>query len=116
MREIQLMLEKWGAWAANDNINLNWSHIAAGFKGLILDKSKSTIQCSDEEGLLIDKSIAKLFEFNQEGVYIIIQHYMMGFSLRAIAKKNKCSDGSIRMKLIAAEGFIYGCLKTFEIK
>ena len=40
MRDIQMVLERWGAWAANNHEDVTWSSIAAGFKGLIPSKVK----------------------------------------------------------------------------
>lgn len=36
MRDIQMVLERWGAWAASGNAGVDYSPIAAGFKGLLL--------------------------------------------------------------------------------
>ncbi|EMC3249584.1 antitermination protein, partial [Salmonella enterica] len=41
---------------------------------------------------------------------LIIAHFVIGISLRANAKKRKCSDGTIRKELQTALGFIDGCL------
>ncbi|WP_280137254.1 antiterminator Q family protein, partial [Escherichia coli] len=38
MRDIQMVLERWGAWAANNHEDVTWSPIAAGFKRLIPEK------------------------------------------------------------------------------
>ncbi|HDZ2683839.1 TPA: antitermination protein, partial [Klebsiella pneumoniae] len=40
----------------------------------------------------------------------IIAHFIIGISLRSIAKKLKCSDGTIRKELHNAMGFIEGVL------
>lgn len=40
MRDIQMVLERWGAWAANNHEDVTWSSIAAGFKGINSFKSK----------------------------------------------------------------------------
>ena len=48
MRDIQMVLERWGAWAANNHEDVTWSSIAAGFKGLIPSKVRSRPQCCDE--------------------------------------------------------------------
>lgn len=32
MRDIQIVLERWGGWAANDSSGVDYSSIAAGFK------------------------------------------------------------------------------------
>ena len=41
MRDIQMVLERWGAWAANNHEDVTWSSIAAGFKGLMALLNKS---------------------------------------------------------------------------
>ncbi len=33
MRDIQMVLERWGGWAASDSSGVDYSPIAAGFKG-----------------------------------------------------------------------------------
>ncbi len=38
MRDIRQVLERWGAWAANNHEDVTWSPIAAGFKRLIPEK------------------------------------------------------------------------------
>ncbi|QMX14942.1 hypothetical protein G4276_13925 [Escherichia coli] len=53
MRDIQMVLERWGAWAANNHEDVTWSSIAAGFKGLIPSKVKSRPQCGNDSNLLI---------------------------------------------------------------
>ncbi len=47
MRDIQMVLERWGAWAANNHEDVTWSSIAAGFKGLIPSKVRSRPQCCE---------------------------------------------------------------------
>lgn len=51
MRDIQMVLERWGAWAANNHEDVTWSSIAAGFKGLIPSKVKSRPQCCDDDAM-----------------------------------------------------------------
>ncbi len=34
-RDIQLVLERWGTWAISEGSQVDWSPIAAGFKGLL---------------------------------------------------------------------------------
>ncbi|MDH8500724.1 antiterminator Q family protein, partial [Klebsiella pneumoniae] len=41
---------------------------------------------------------------------LIIAHFIIGISLRSIAKKRKCSDGTIRKELHKAMGFIDGII------
>ncbi|SQN51663.1 antitermination protein Q from phage origin [Escherichia coli] len=47
MRDIQMVLDRWGAWAASDSSGVDYSPIAAGFKGLLPYTSKTRQACSD---------------------------------------------------------------------
>lgn len=40
-------------------------------------------------------------------------HFVIGISLRAIAKKMKCSDGTVRKDLQTALGFLEGLRTIF---
>jgi hypothetical protein len=59
MREIQLVLERWGIWA-RDNSGVDYSHIAAGFKGLLPQPSSNNVSCCDDDGLIIDAAVGCL--------------------------------------------------------
>lgn len=106
MRDMSQDLDLWGAWAASDNSGVDWQPIAAGFKGLIPHGKKSRIQCCDDEGIKIDGCVARLRKYKPEEYELIIAHFVIGLSLRSIAKKRKCSDGTIRKDLQSALSFI----------
>lgn len=110
MRDMYQVMDMWGAWAAAENSGVDWSPIAAGFKGLIPHGKRSRPQCTDDEGIMIDGCVGRLKKYKPEEYGIVIAHFVMGISLRSIAKNNRCSDGSIRKQLHSAEGFIMGCL------
>jgi hypothetical protein len=38
MRDIQMVLERWGGWAASDSSGVDYSSIAAGFKDFFPNK------------------------------------------------------------------------------
>lgn len=108
MRDIQTRLELWGAWAASENSGVDWQPIAAGFKGLLPNTRKSRLQCDDDEGIFLDGCIACLKKYQPKEYELIIAHFVVGISLRSIAKKRKCSDGTIRKELQSAMGFVNG--------
>lgn len=110
MRDMYQVMDMWGAWAATENSGVDWSPIAAGFKGLTPHGRKSRPQCSDEEGLLIDGCVARLRKYKISEYELLIAHFVIGISLRTIAKKRKCSDGTIRKELQTALGFVEGVL------
>ena len=104
------MRDRWGAWAASDNSGVDWQPIAAGFKGLLPHGKKTRQQCDDDEGIMIDGCVARLRRCKPEEYELIIAHFVIGMSLRAIAKKRRCSDGKIRGELRSAMGFVEGVL------
>lgn len=108
MRDMYQLLDMWGAWAAAENSGVDWSPIAAGFKGLIPHSKQSRTQCSDDEGLLIDRCVSKLKQYKKNEYELLIAHFILGISLRTIAKIQKCSDGKVRKNMKLAIGFIEG--------
>lgn len=111
MRDIQIALDRWGGWASSDNCGVDYSHIAAGFKGLIASDRSERQSCSDHDGRVIDQAITKLKAVRKdEELDLIVAHYMYGVSKRAIARKWKLSEGRIRQMLQVAEGFVDGYL------
>ncbi|HCH6764243.1 TPA: antitermination protein Q [Serratia marcescens] len=110
MRDIQMVLERWGQWA-QDNSGVDYSPIAAGFKGLLPDTRKSKPSCCDTDGLIIDGAVGRLKKVRDEReLGVIMLHYRYGVSKSAIARRWKISEGSVRQKLMMAESFIEGCL------
>lgn len=112
--KIYQLIESWGAWAASDNSGVDWQPIAAGFKGLIPHGKKSRMQCCDDDGIKIDGCIARLKKYKPQEYDLIILHFVFGISLRKIARKRKCSDGTIRKEMQTAIGFIDGMLCMIE--
>ena len=110
MRDMYEVLDRWGAWAAAENSGVDWQPIAAGFKGFLPHCKKSRLQCDDDEGIMIDGCVARLRKYKPEEYELIIAHFVIGISLRTIAKKRKCSDGTIRKELQTALGFIDGIM------
>lgn len=108
MRDMYEVMDRWGAWAACDQNGVDWQPVAAGFKGLLSHGKKAREQCDDDEGILIDGCVASLKKYKPEEYELIIAHFVIGLSLRSIAKKRNCSDGTIRKKLQTALGFIEG--------
>lgn len=94
--DIHDLVSKWGAWAVADNSNIDWPNIAAGFKGVLPYSGSKYPQCNDDEGILIDKCVAKLKQYCYEEYEIIVLHFIYRISLRNIAKYKKCSDGTIK--------------------
>ena len=111
MRDIQLVLERWGGWAAQEGTQVNWSPIAGGFKGLLLPTGKSRESCCDNDGLIVDAAVGMLKKAGRDvELDMVMLHYMNGVSKSAIARGMRCSEGKIRNQLMIAETFIDACI------
>ena len=95
MRDMYEVMDRWGAWAAADSSGVDWQPIAAGFKGLLPHGKKCRLQCNDDDGIMIDGCVARLRKYKPEEYELLIAHFVIGISLRGIAKK-----GSVRMGLL----------------
>ncbi|HHZ8355297.1 TPA: antiterminator Q family protein [Morganella morganii] len=116
MRDIQTVLEQWGAWAADENSGVDYSHIAAGFKGLIPSSKRSKEQCSDSDGLKIDMAITQMKDTNSYYFQLIIMYYLKGYTLRAMGGKMGISHNEVAKRLQAAEGYIDGWLASSGVR
>ena len=116
MRDISLVLERWGAWAAMDSSGVDYSHIAAGFKGLLPQTGKTRLCCTDDDALIIESCLARLRDKKPYEHSLLVAYYLYGISNRKIAKVRKKDERLIRIEIQMAEGFIDGCLSMLNIK
>ena len=116
MRDIQMVLERWGAWVANNHEDVTWSSIAAGFKGLIPSKVKSRPQCCDDDAMIICGCMARLKKNNSYLHDLPVDYYVGSMTFMSLASKHFCSDGYIGKKLQKAEGIIEGMLMALDIR
>ncbi|AAM85780.1 antitermination protein [Yersinia pestis] len=116
MRDIQLVLERWGAWVADNREDVYWPPIAAGFSGLIPSKVKSRTQCCDEDGLIISGIMAGLNSKHPVVHSLLFDYYVFGKTFMQLSKEHHCSDTHIGKKLQNAEGVIDGYLMALEVK
>ena len=110
MRDIQMVLERWGAWVANNHEDVELSSVAAGFKGLIPSKVKSRPQCSDDDGLIISSAMTVLKKKEPYQYELLEMYYVYGVTLRVLGVKLGISLNQVVIRLQKAEGFIDGCL------
>ena len=115
MRDIQMVLVRWGAWAASDSSGVDYSPIAAGFKGLLPYTSKTRQACSDSDALIIEGCLARLKQKRPEEHSLLVAHYLYGISKRKLAKARKKDEKIIRIEIQMAEGFIEGCLAILNV-
>ncbi|HIB1681919.1 TPA: antiterminator Q family protein [Salmonella enterica subsp. enterica serovar Muenchen] len=116
MRDIQQVLERWGAWAANNREDVTWSTVAAGFKGLIPSKITSRPQCCDDDAMVICGCMARLYKNNRDMHDLLVDYYVFGMTFMSLARKHGCSDTHIGKKLQNAEGIVEGMLMALDVK
>ncbi|EFC9762300.1 antiterminator Q family protein [Escherichia coli] len=116
MRDIQMLLERWGGWAASDSSGVDYSPIAAGFKGLLPYTGKTRLSCTDDDALIIEGCLARLKKKRPYEHSLLVAHYLYGISKRKIAKASKKDERLIRIEIQVAEGFIDGCLSSLNVK
>lgn len=110
MRDVQKVLEMWGGWASNDSSGVDYSPIAAGFRGLLPQTTKSRLSCTDNDALIIEACLARLKKRRPNEHSLIVAHYLYGISKRKLARARKKDEKLIRIEIQMAEGFIDGCL------
>ncbi|OTA14289.1 antitermination protein [Xenorhabdus vietnamensis] len=110
MRDMRIILNQWGAWASEGNSDVDWSPIAAGFKGLVPSTRKTRAQCCDDDGFAIDAAVLRLKKHNPYSYQLIVLHYIKALPLRAMGTKLGISHNEVAKRLQAAEGFIDGVL------
>ncbi|HCB3503296.1 TPA: antitermination protein Q [Citrobacter amalonaticus] len=115
MRDIQMVLERWGGWAASDSSGVDYSPIAAGFKGLLPYTRKTRLLCTDDDALIIEGCLARLQKRKPYEHSLLVAHYLYGISKRKIARSRKKDEKLIRIEIQMAEGFIDGCLASLDI-
>ncbi|ATA26793.1 antitermination protein Q [Brenneria goodwinii] len=114
MRDIQQVLERWGAWS-RQRLETDFSPIAAGFNGL-LKESASPDSCCDDDAMIIDSCVGRLQQKRPDEHELLEDHYVKGIPKRGLARKHKVSEGMIRIKIQMAEGFIDGCLSMLNVR
>lgn len=111
MRDIQLVLERWGGWASNEGSQVDWSPIGAGFKGLLPPEGKSQPSCCDNDGIIVDTAVGMLRKTGRhDELELVMLHYMYGVSKSTISRWKRCSEGKVRQKMMIAETFIDACI------
>jgi hypothetical protein len=116
MRDIQKVLERWGAWAASGNDSVDYAPIAAGFKNLLPSTRKARVSCSDDDGLAISGAMTLLKKKDPYLCKLLELHYLQGHPVRTMADKLGISHTQVLKRLQAAEGFIDGCLAALDIE
>ncbi|HFQ6840891.1 antitermination protein [Serratia marcescens] len=115
MRDIQMVLERYGAWAANEGDGVYYSPIAGGFKGLLPPSGKSRPACCDDDGLIVNSAVACLKKKDPYLSMLLEWYYIYRLPLRTMADKLGISHNHVSTRLQKAEGFIDGCLAALNV-
>ncbi|HCL5312106.1 TPA: antitermination protein [Salmonella enterica] len=116
MRDIQQVLERWGAWAANEGGNVYYQPVAAGFKGVLPFSRRTRESCSDNDGLIVSSAVGVLKKKDPYLYTLLEWYYVHGMTLRTIAGKLGISHTHASVRLQTAEGFVDGCLMALDVK
>ncbi|EDS6807322.1 antitermination protein [Salmonella enterica subsp. enterica serovar Legon] len=114
-RDIQKVLERWGAWAASGNDNVDYAPIAAGFKNLLPSTRKARVSCSDDDGLLISGAMTLLKKQDPYLCRLLELYYIQRATLRGMEAHLGISRNLVSARLLKAEGFIDGCLSALGV-
>jgi len=115
MRDIQMILERYGAWACCSGNEGYYAPIAAGFKGLLPSSKKSRPSCSDNDGLIINGAMARLKKHDPLLCIMLEWYYILCLPVRTIGVKLGVSHTHVLKRLQAAEGFVEGVLAMLDI-
>lgn len=111
MRDIQLVLERWGGWVASEGSKVGWSPTSAMFKSLLPPTSKARLSCCDNDGMIVDTAVGMLNKAGRsDELDLIMLHYVNDVSKSTLSRWLKCSEGKVRNKIMIAETFIDACI------
>lgn len=117
MRDIQQVLERWGAWTASEGEGrkVYYAPVAGGFKGLLPASRRSRVSCSDNDGLIISSAMSVLKKKDSYLYTLLEWYYVYSIPVRVIGSKLGASHTLVLKRLQAAEGFIDGCLAALGV-
>lgn len=117
MRDIQQVLERWGAWVSSEGEGrkVYYAPVAGGFRGLLPASRRSRTSCSDGDGLIISSAMSTLKKKDSYLYTLLEWYYVYDMSLRAIAGKLGTSLNQVVIRMQTAEGFIDGCLAALGV-
>lgn len=116
MRDIQMVLSRWGAWAASGQSNIGYPRIAAGLSRLLPASRQGRVSCCDDDGMFINEAMIRLSKHDEYLCALLEWHYIENMTLRAMAAKLGISHNHVSVRLQSAESFIQGSLCTLGIK
>ncbi|EBW6364246.1 antitermination protein [Salmonella enterica subsp. enterica serovar Oranienburg] len=115
MRDIQQVLERWGAWAANEGGSVYYQPVAAGFKGVIPFSRRTRESCSDNDGLIVSSAVGVLKKKDPYLYTLLEWYYVHSVPVRTIGSRLGVSHTLVLKRLQTAEGFVDGCLAALGV-
>ena len=116
MRDIQMVLERWGAWAASGQSNHGYPRTAAGLSRLLPASRAGRPSCCDDDGMFLNEAMIRLSKHDEYLCSLLEWHYIDNLPLRAMGTKLGISHNHVSVRLQAAENWIEGCLCALDIK
>ncbi|STU45076.1 antitermination protein Q [Klebsiella pneumoniae] len=117
-RDMQLVLERWGRWAAKEEYcsMVDWPSMS------VTPYSRSCARnyapgCSDEDAIAIDTCIAHMSMVRPcDDLLILGQRFIGGLPTRAIAEAMGIPRFNVTRSLRASEEFLEGCLVAMAVR
>ncbi|WP_324030043.1 antitermination protein [Pantoea sp. JZ2] len=116
MRDIQMVLSRWGSWAASGEGNIGYPRTAAGLSRLLPASRQGRVSCCDDDGMFINEAMIRLSKHDEYLCALLEWHYIENLPLRAMATKLGISHNQVSVRIQAAESFIQGSLCTLDIR
>lgn len=115
MRDIQMVLERWGAWAAGGAANIGYPRTAAGLSRLLPASRQSKPSCCDDDGMYINEAMIRLRKHDEYLCTLLEKYYIENMTLRALEKILGISYNTISVRIQQGESFIQGVLCALDI-
>ncbi|EHI2277604.1 antitermination protein Q [Salmonella enterica] len=109
-RDMQLVLERWGRWAASEEYcsMVDWPSMSVTPQRVIPSGKPG---CSDEDGAAIDTCIAHMSMVRpHDDLLILGLRFIGGLTTRFIAESMGMDRNAVRRSLNASEAFLEGAL------
>lgn len=115
MRDIQMVLARWGEWAASGQSNIGYPRIAAGLSRLLPASRQRRVSCCDDDGMFISEAMIRLRNHDKYLCAILEKYYIDGMTLRSLEKVLGISYNTVSVRIQQAESFIQGVLCALDI-
>ncbi|GJL37381.1 antitermination protein [Enterobacter hormaechei] len=116
MRDIQMVLERWGTWAAGGSANIGYPRTAAGLSRLLPASRQGKPSCCDDDGMFINEAMIRLKAKDKYLCSLLEWYYIDGLTVRELGIKTGTSYNTVSIRIQNAESFIDGILCALDIR